>query len=106
MRSKKIPKQFRKLEISPKQDSKPYSYARILSYKNISNEVNIYNKKHHRFDKNSEQMCVCVSVHPVMCPTLCNPMDYSMPGLSVHGILQARILQWAAISYSIQNKYF
>ena len=54
--AKKIPKQFRKLEISPKQDSKPYSYARILSYKNISNEVNIYNKKHYRFDKNSEQM--------------------------------------------------
>ena len=28
------------------------------------------------------------------CPTLCNPMDYSPPGSSVHGILQARILEW------------
>ena len=28
------------------------------------------------------------------CPTLCNPMDYSQPGSSVHGILQARILEW------------
>ena len=28
------------------------------------------------------------------CPTLCNPMDCSSPGSSVHGILQARILQW------------
>ena len=34
------------------------------------------------------------------CPTLCNPMDYSPPGSSVHGILQARILEWVAISFS------
>ena len=35
-----------------------------------------------------------------LCPTLCNPMDYNLPGLSVHGILQARILEWVAISFS------
>ena len=34
------------------------------------------------------------------CPTLCNPMDCSPPGSSVHGILQARILEWSAISFS------
>ena len=34
------------------------------------------------------------------CLTLCNPVDYSPPGSSVHGISQARILQWAAISFS------
>ena len=33
-------------------------------------------------------------------PTLCNPMDHSPPGSSVHGILQARILEWVAISSS------
>ena len=33
-------------------------------------------------------------------PTLCSPMDCNMPGSSVHGILQARILQWGAISSS------
>ena len=33
-------------------------------------------------------------------PTLCNPMDYSLPGASVHEILQARMLQWAAVSFS------
>jgi len=32
------------------------------------------------------------------CPTLCDPMDYNLPGSSVHGILQARILEWLAIS--------
>ena len=34
------------------------------------------------------------------CLTLCDPMDYSLPGSSVHGILQARILEWVAISFS------
>ena len=31
------------------------------------------------------------------CPTLCNPMDCSLPGFSVHGILQARILEWVTV---------
>ena len=34
------------------------------------------------------------------CPTLCNPVDCSLPGSSVHGILQARILEWVATSFS------
>ena len=34
------------------------------------------------------------------CPTLCDSVDYSSPGSSVHGILQARILEWVAISFS------
>ena len=33
-------------------------------------------------------------------PTLCNPVDCSLPGSSVHGIFQARILEWVAISFS------
>ena len=39
--------------------------------------------------------CVCVQ----SCPTLFYLMDCSLPGSSVHGILQARILEWAIISY-------
>ena len=35
-----------------------------------------------------------------LCPTLCDPMDCNLPGSSVHGILQARILEWVAISSS------
>ena len=31
------------------------------------------------------------------CPTLSDPMDYSLPGSSVHGIFQARVLEWGAI---------
>ena len=34
------------------------------------------------------------------CPTLCNPMDWSLPGSSIHGIFQARVLEWVAISFS------
>ena len=34
------------------------------------------------------------------CPTLCDPMDFSLPSFSVHGIFKARILEWVAISFS------
>ena len=34
------------------------------------------------------------------CPTLSNPMDCSLPGSSIHGILQARVLEWGAIAFS------
>ena len=42
-------------------------------------------------------MCVCLVARS--CPTLCNPMGYSPSGFSVHGILQARILEWVVISF-------
>ena len=35
-----------------------------------------------------------------LCPTLCDPMDCSLPGFSVHRILQARVLEWGAIAFS------
>ena len=35
-----------------------------------------------------------------LCPTLCDPMDCSLPGSSVHGIFQAIVLEWIAISFS------
>ena len=38
-----------------------------------------------------------------VCPILCNPTDYSLPGSSLHGILQARILEWVAISSSSES---
>ena len=34
------------------------------------------------------------------CLILCNPMDCSLPGSSVHGIFQARVLEWVAIAFS------
>ena len=39
-------------------------------------------------------------MHAQSCPTLCNPLDCSPPGSSVHGISQTRRLEWVAISFS------
>ena len=42
-----------------------------------------------------EDMCVCMCAKLLQsCPSLCDSTDYSLPGSSVHGILQARILEW------------
>ena len=47
---------------------------------------------------------MCVYIYTVKslqsCPTLCDPMDCSPPGSSIHGILQARVLKWGAIAFS------
>ena len=48
--------------------------------------------------------CCCCSVAK-SCLTLCNPADYCLPGSSVHGISQARILDWVAISFSRRSSW-
>ena len=53
--------------------------------------------------KDFEEFSTTVCVHPKSlqsCPTLYDPMDCSLLGSSVHGILQARILEWIAMSSS------
>ena len=49
------------------------------------------------FDFNSELVCMHAKSLQ-SCPTLCHPMDHSLPGFSVHGILQARILTSPALA--------
>ena len=39
------------------------------------------------------------------CPTLCDPMDCSLPGSSVHEIFQARVLEWGAIQYNTDETH-
>ena len=39
------------------------------------------------------------------CPTLSDPMDCSLPGSSIHGIFQARVLEWGAIAFSDRGSY-
>ena len=47
------------------------------------------------------ESCICLTVLVTqLCPTLCDPMDWSPSGSSVHWILQARILEWITISFS------
>ena len=46
-------------------------------------------------------MCMCMCAKSLrLCQTLCDSMDCSLPGSSVHGILQARILEWVAMPSS------
>ena len=40
------------------------------------------------------------------CPTLCDPIDGSPLGSPVHGIFQARVLEWVAIAFSVNQLYF
>ena len=40
-----------------------------------------------------------------LCPTLCNPMDCTLPGSSAYGIFQARVLEWGAIAFSSCSYY-
>ena len=57
-------------------------------------------RKNFSFLKNSS-ICAPVKVLVAQsCPTPCNPIDCSPPGSSVHGILQARILEWVVIPFS------
>ena len=56
--------------------------------------------------------CVCVCVCVCVCAkllqsrlTLCDPMDYSLPGSPVHGVLQARILEWVALPSSMVSSH-
>ena len=58
--------------------------------------------------QNKECMCLCAYLYiyvcvkvDQLCPTLCDPMDCSLPGSSAHGILQTRILRWVAITSSM-----
>ena len=46
------------------------------------------------------QFCMCACSVTQLCPNLCDPIDYNPPCSSVHGILQARILEWVAIFFS------
>ena len=48
---------------------------------------------------------LCIVLVTQLCPTLCDPKDCSPPGSSVHGIFQARILEWVAISFSTEWFY-
>ena len=69
--------------------------SRILSPNQVSSPVQC------------PMLCVCVYVCVCVCthsrPTLCDPMDCSPPGSSVHVIFQARILEWVAISSSRES---
>ena len=50
--------------------------------------------------ESTQSRIVVVVLVAQSCPTLCNPVDYRLPGSSVYGILQVRILEWIVIPFS------
>ena len=65
----------------------------LITHTVSSQELYFY-QKFYRLFSNSMKVLVAQS-----CTTLCDPMDFSPPGSSVHGLLQAKILQWIGISF-------
>ena len=59
----------------------------------------IHTSLNHKQKKSRDRFAAAVKLLQ-SCPTLFDPMDCSLPGFSVHGILQARTLEWVAISFS------
>ena len=68
----------------------------------------------HQGEENANRLTsLCLSVQvkeseseaAQLCPTLCNPMDCSLPGISVHGIFQARILEWVTIAFCRESSW-
>jgi len=57
-------------------------------------------KYHIYINKNLQETSAAAAKLLQSCPTLCHPTDSSPPGSAVPGILQARILEWVAISFS------
>ena len=67
-------------------------------------EISLHKSLYHFFPKYLLNAC-CIpgeseSEVAQLCPTLCNPMDCSLPDFSVHRIFQARVLEWVAFSFS------
>ena len=54
----------------------------------------------HHLDQETAAAAAAAAKLLQSCPTLCDPIDGSLPGSSVHGIFQARVLEWGAIAFS------
>ena len=65
---------------------------------NIHKSINVI----HHINKLKDKNHMIISMYEVSqsCLTLCNPMDCSLPGSSVHGFFQARVPEWVSISFS------
>ena len=71
-----------------------YMYSQFIVL--ICNSANNFSSYHELLIAKSESESEVAQSSP----TLCDPMDCSLPGFSIHGILQARILEWVTISFS------
>ena len=80
-------------------DREVQNYKKLIHYA----ESAVYKLSLHHREKTSILICYAKSLQS--CLTLCDPIDESPPGSPVPGILQARTLKWAAISFSNSGKW-
>jgi len=75
----------------------------MVNFRHLLSPPFLYNKLYEQLTT-LLSVCVCVGVCSVaqLGPTVCGPMACSWPGSSVHGISQARILEWVAIPFPTQ----
>ena len=76
------------------------SYCILRSLYYCSTVLFLPNSLNYMFKSEPSTFVLCYAKSLHSCPTLCDSMDCSLQGSSVHGILQARILKWVAISSS------
>ena len=82
----------------------PFQAGRVLIIQNYPARLETFNLTGHR-SLNAHSCCCCAAAKSLQsCLTLCNPIDRSPPGPPVPGILQARTLEWVAISFSNASK--
>ena len=72
----------------------------MYSYGNNQRKWSFCDSWNEILGREKSQLYICVCVNAQLCPTLCDLMDGSPPGSSVHRIFQARLLEGVAISYS------
>ena len=80
---------------------KQYSENEYTTQNNLQIQCNPYQATNDIFHRaRTYNFTICAAKSLQLCPTLCNPIDGSPLGSSVPGILQARTLEWVAISFS------
>ena len=77
----------------------------IIYLNTILNVINLYSIQNKIFYNNKSHITTAAAKSLQSCPTLCDPRDGSPPASTVPGILQARTLEWVAISFSNEWKW-
>ena len=70
---------------------------------NLKNTTYVNNTKKKKQTQGNVAIQRCLHAQTLCHLTLCDPMEYSLPGSSVHGISQAKILEWVTISFSRES---
>ena len=87
--------------ISPEEELKSYSFSSFSQSKLKRRKYEASTSTaSHKQGRSMNQQCAAAAKSPQSCPTLCDPINSSPSGSPVSGILQARTLEWVAISFS------